>query len=112
MVEDVVAEDVSAWRSGFDDLFAQMAGVFGRVEPRRWVRTYLTGLLAPVECKNSWQLSEAAGVIDPGSLQHFLNRLRWSADELRDLWVSMRAARCPVRTACSSWMRLGSSRKV
>ncbi|WP_433709405.1 transposase [Nocardia sp. CA-084685] len=70
---------------GFDDLFARVAGVFGRVEPRRWARSYLMGLLAPVERKNSWQLAEAAGVIDPGGLQHFLNRSRWSAEELRDL---------------------------
>lgn len=44
----------------------------------------LTGLLAPVERNNSWQLSEAAGEVRPARLQHFLNRSRWDADELRD----------------------------
>ncbi|WP_433192196.1 transposase [Nocardia sp. CA-107356] len=84
MLDDVVAEDVSAWRVGFDEAFSRVAGVFGRVEPRRWARAYVTGLLAPVERKNSWQLSKAAGVVEPDGLQHFLNRSRWSADELRD----------------------------
>ncbi|MRH93559.1 IS701 family transposase [Nocardia sp. SYP-A9097] len=84
MLDDVVAEDVSAWRAGFDEVFARVADVFGRVEPRRWARSYLTGLLAPVERKNSWQLADAAGVVEPDGLQHFLNRSRWDADELRD----------------------------
>ncbi len=84
MLGDVVAEDVSAWRAGFDEVFARVAGVFYRAEPRLWARAYLTGLLAPVERKNTWQLSEAAGEVDPGRLQHFLNRSRWDADELRD----------------------------
>ncbi|WP_446226232.1 IS701 family transposase [Nocardia sp. IBHARD005] len=79
-----MAEDVSAWRAGLDETFGQVADLFGRVEPRRWARAYLTGLLAPVERKNSWQLSEAAGVVEPDGLQHFLNRSRWSADSLRD----------------------------
>ena len=84
MLGDVAAEDVSAWRASFDEVFARVAGVFYRAEPRRWARSYLTGLLAPVERKNSWQLPEAAGAVDPGRLQHFLNRARWDADELRD----------------------------
>ncbi|WP_408637468.1 IS701 family transposase [Nocardia aurea] len=81
---DVVVEDVSLWRAGFDELFDRVAGVFHRAEPRRWARAYLTGLLAPVERKNAWQLSEAAGQVDPSRLQHFLNRSRWDADALRD----------------------------
>ncbi|WP_433204960.1 IS701 family transposase [Nocardia sp. CA-107356] len=97
MLDDVVAEDVSAWRAGFDEVFARVAGVFYRAEPRRWARSYLTGLLAPVERKNTWQLSEAAGEVDPGRLQHFLNRSRWDADELRDCLRSYvaEALACP-----------------
>ncbi|MBO0853396.1 MAG: IS701 family transposase, partial [Nocardia sp.] len=64
-----MAEDVSAWRVAFDDVFARVAGMFCRAESRRWARSYLTGLLAPVERKNSWQLSEAAGVVGPDGLQ-------------------------------------------
>ncbi|MFE9328965.1 IS701 family transposase [Nocardia sp. NPDC052278] len=84
MLDDVVAEDVSAWRVAFDDMFAGVAGMFYRAESRGWARSYLTGLLAPVERKNSWQLADAAGVVGPDGLQHFLNRSRWGADELRD----------------------------
>lgn len=84
VLDDVVAEDVSAWRAAFDELFARVAGVFFRSEPRRWARSYLTGLLAPVERKNSWQLADAAGAVGPDGLQHLLNRARWEADELRD----------------------------
>src|SRR5215468_7370652 len=56
----VGAEDLDSWVAGLDDLFARVAGRFGRVEPRRQARAYLTGLLAPVERKNGWQLAEAA----------------------------------------------------
>ncbi|MFI2478455.1 transposase, partial [Nocardia xishanensis] len=97
MLDDVVAEDVSAWRAGFDEVFARVAGVAYRAEPRRWALSYLTGLLAPVERKNSWQLSEAAGEVGPARLQHFLNRSRWDADELRDCLRSYvsEALACP-----------------
>jgi len=40
-------------------MFAQVAGLLSRVELRRRARSYLVGLLAPVERKNSWQLAEA-----------------------------------------------------
>lgn len=73
-----------AWRAAFDAVFAGIAGMFYRAESRRWARSYLTGLPAPVERKDSWQLSDAAGVVAPDGLQHFLNRSRWEADELRD----------------------------
>ena len=53
VLDDVVAEDVSQWRVSLDDVSARIAGVFERVEPRRWARAYLLGLLAPVERKNS-----------------------------------------------------------
>ncbi|WP_062993012.1 transposase [Nocardia anaemiae] len=82
MLDDVVAEDVSAWRTAFDELFARVVGVFFRSEPRRCARSYLTGWLAPVLRKNSWQLP--SGAVGPDVLQHLLNRARWEADELRD----------------------------
>uniref|UniRef100_UPI003F499264 hypothetical protein n=1 Tax=Nocardia suismassiliense TaxID=2077092 RepID=UPI003F499264 len=52
MLEDVVAEDVSALRAGFDEVFARVEGMLYRAEPRRRTRSYLTGVLAPVERKN------------------------------------------------------------
>ena len=49
-----------------------------------WARAYLTGLLAPVERKNSCQLAEASGSVVPDGFQHFLNRACRSADVVRD----------------------------
>ncbi len=84
VVDDVSTQDVAAWRAGLDELFDRLAGCFGRVESRRWARAYLTGLLAPVERKNGWQLAEAAGADDPTGIQHFVDRSRWDADAVRD----------------------------
>jgi len=80
----VTGVDLETWQAGFEDLFARVAGRFGRVEPRRAARAYLRGLLAPVERKNSWQLAEAAGDATPDRLQRLLNAASWDADVLRD----------------------------
>ncbi|GAA5065624.1 IS701 family transposase [Thermocatellispora tengchongensis] len=61
-----------------------MAGRFGRVEPRRQARAYLTGLLAPVERKNSWQLAEAAGDAAPDRMQRLLSSARWDPRQVRN----------------------------
>ena len=65
-------------------MFARVAGRFGRAEPRRQARAYLTGLLAPVERKNGWQLAEAVGDATPDGVQDFLSRVQWDADAVRD----------------------------
>uniref|UniRef100_UPI003873A583 hypothetical protein n=1 Tax=Actinoallomurus rhizosphaericola TaxID=2952536 RepID=UPI003873A583 len=52
MADVVTADDLQVRVSGLDALFARVAGRFGRVEPRRQARAYVTGLLAPVERKN------------------------------------------------------------
>jgi SRSO17 transposase len=57
-------DDLAAWVAGLDDLFALVAGRFGRVEPRRRARAYVRGLLAPLAVKNGWTLAEAAGDAD------------------------------------------------
>jgi SRSO17 transposase len=80
----VVSADLDAWVAGLDGLFARVAGRFGRVEPRRQARAYLTGLLAPVERKNGWQLAEAAGDATPDKMQRLLNAARWDPDAVRD----------------------------
>ena len=80
----VDAADLDSWVAGLDDLFARVAGRFGRVEPRRQARAYLTGLLAPVERKNGWQLAEAAGDATPDKMQRLLNAARWDPDAVRD----------------------------
>src|ERR1044071_2175682 len=72
------------WARGLDALVEQIALRFRRVEPRRRVRAYLQGLLAPVERKNGWQLAENAGDRTPDGVQDFLARMRWDADQVRD----------------------------
>ena len=77
MSDEVTAELLRSWVSGLDELFARVAGRFGRVEPRRQARGYVMGLLAPVERKNGWQLAEAAGDTCPDRMQRLLNNARW-----------------------------------
>ena len=84
MLVDVDDEDLRSWLAGLDDLFARVAGRFGRVEPRRQARLYLMGLLAPLERKNGWQLAEAAGDATPDRMQRLLNNARWDARQVRD----------------------------
>lgn len=72
------------WVAGFDAMFARVAARFGRVEPRRRARTYLLGLLGPVQRKTGWQLAEAAGEGRPDGMQRLLNGARWDAGGVRD----------------------------
>lgn len=77
--------DLAGWQARFEDLFALVAGYFDRVEPRRWARAYLLGLLTPIGRKNGWTLSEAVGQSSPGGMQRLLNSYRWDADAVRDV---------------------------
>jgi SRSO17 transposase len=77
-------DDLALWVAGLDDLFALVAGRFGRVEPRRQARAYVGGLLAPLASKNGWTLAEAAGDKSPDRMQRLLNRAGWDADGTRD----------------------------
>lgn len=83
MVDGVTEDVLQSWVSGLDGLFARVAGRFGRVEPRRQARAYVTGLLAPVERKNSWQLAEAAGDTSPDRMQRLLGNARWDPRGMR-----------------------------
>lgn len=46
---------------------------------------YIKGLMSRAERKNGWQMSEILGESTPYRIQQFINRGRWSADELRDV---------------------------
>ena len=46
---------------------------------------YLRGLLAPLERKNGWTMSEFTGLREPKALQRFLNLTQWDSDKLRDI---------------------------
>jgi len=77
-------DEAVAWARGLDALVEQIAPRFRRIEPRRRVRAYLQGLLAPMERKNGWQLAEHAGDRTPDAVQDFLARMCWEADQVRD----------------------------
>src|SRR5215210_92297 len=86
-MEDVtmaVMDEAADWARGLDELVERIAPRFCRIEPRRRVRSYLQGLLAPIERKNGWQLAENAGDRTPDGVQDFLARMRWDADQVRD----------------------------
>ena len=80
----IVEEDLAAWAGGLDALFAQVAGRFYRVEPRRRARAYVRGLLAPLAGKNGWTLAEVAGDATPDGMQRLLNSAHWDAGGVRD----------------------------
>ncbi|PRY19083.1 IS701 family transposase [Pseudosporangium ferrugineum] len=77
-------EVLDEWQAGLDDMFALIAGRFARVEPRRLAFAYIRGLLAPLERRNGWTLSEQAGRRSPNALQEMLYSPCWDPDEVRD----------------------------
>ena len=76
--------DLAAWRAGFDDAFARIAGRFAQAASRRRARAYLLGLLSRSERKNGWTIAELAGDGTPDGMQRLLNFYSWSADGVRD----------------------------
>jgi SRSO17 transposase len=76
--------DLAAWRAGFDDVFARIAGRFAQACSRKRARAYLLGLLSRCERKNGWSIAELAGDATPDGMQRLLNFYSWSADAVRD----------------------------
>ncbi len=74
----------AAWSESFNELFAQVAGVFDNAKVRRHGRGYLLGLLSHAERKNSWWLAELAGDVSPDGMQRLLNFSPWDEDAARD----------------------------
>nr|WP_239165069.1 transposase [Actinoplanes palleronii] len=50
---------------------------FTRPEPRRRVRDFVAGLLAPLPVKNCWTIAEHAGDDGPGGMQDLIGRASW-----------------------------------
>src|SRR3984885_8332670 len=73
----------AAWSESFNEMFAQVAGVFGNVAVRRHGRAYVLGLLSHAERKNSWSLAEFAGDASPDGMQRLLNFSPWDEDAAR-----------------------------
>jgi SRSO17 transposase len=80
----VTVEVVDSWELNLEDLFAQVAGRFSRVETRRRAFAYVRGLLAPLERKNGWTLAEHAGNRSPNGVQAMLQSPCWDPDAVRD----------------------------
>ena len=76
--------DLAAWRAGFDDVFARIAGRFAQACSRKRARAYLLGLLSRTERKNGWTIAELARGATPDGMLRLLNFYSWSADEVRD----------------------------
>jgi SRSO17 transposase len=67
-----------------DELVGLISGRFARVEPRRRVGSYVRGLLAGLERRNGWTLSEHAGAVSPDGMQRLLRTAGWDVDGVRD----------------------------
>ena len=80
----ILLRDLHRWERELEQTTQRFTPLFGRVEMQSQGRLYLRGLIAQVERKNGWQLTEYLGARTPTNLQHFLARSRWSADEVRD----------------------------
>ena len=65
-------------------LHERIAHHSGRGEVRAWVRRDLSGLVARVERKNGWQVTEAIGDVGPHGVRRLLNTATWDADTVRD----------------------------
>jgi len=74
-----------AWIEPFNEMFAQVAGVFAEAPSRRRARAYLLGLLSQAERKNGWTIAEFAGELSPAGMQRLLNFYAWDEDAARDV---------------------------
>jgi SRSO17 transposase len=81
---DQAQDGHAAWSESFNEMFAQVAGVFGNASVRGHGRGYLLGLLSHAERKNSWWLAELAGEASPDGMQRLLNFSPWDEDAARD----------------------------
>jgi SRSO17 transposase len=71
-------------RAALEAAAARLALHFPNQAARAAAAAYLQSLLSAVERKNSWQLAEAAGLVNPYGFQHLLGRARWDAEAVRD----------------------------
>jgi SRSO17 transposase len=76
--------DLDRWQRGLDELMLTIGARFGRVEPRRRVRSFLQGLLAGLPRANCWTIAEHAGEATPRGMQRLLGSAVVDAGGLRD----------------------------
>lgn len=75
---------VQAWKRYWVDIERRIGSVFARSDACARAMSYTAGLLSPAERKNSWQLAEIRGDVNPYGFQHLLGRAEWDAEALRD----------------------------
>jgi SRSO17 transposase len=93
VVDDVGVTEVEGWAQEFSQVEALLWPRFGRREPRARAVGYVRSLMAPLERKNGWTISEATGARSPDSVQWLLTGADWDPDLLRDdlrSWVADR----------------------
>src|ERR1051326_7120523 len=72
------------WTTAFEEVCQRICPAFRRQASWLRARTYLRGLLSPIERKNAWKIAEEVGERTPYGIQHLLDRARWDCDRLRD----------------------------
>ena len=77
-------EDVRDWGRELESVAVRIGDRFSRSETRDRVRSYLIGLLGPVQRKNSWQVAEQIGDADPYGVQYLMGRSEWDPEAVRD----------------------------
>jgi SRSO17 transposase len=82
--DDVGVAEVAGWAQEFSQVEELLGPRFGRREPRACAVGYVRSLLAPLERKNGWTISEATGARSPDSVQWLLSGADWDPDLLRD----------------------------
>lgn len=73
------------WNGLFEEVCERIGSVFGRSETRERSKSYLSGLLSPIERKNGWQIAEEIGEKSPYNVQYLLGRAKWDSDDLLDI---------------------------
>jgi SRSO17 transposase len=82
--DDVGVAEVAGWAQEFSQVEELLRPRFGRREPRARAVGYVRSLMAPLERKNGWTISEATGARSPDSVQWLLTGADWDPDLLRD----------------------------
>lgn len=73
-------EALDQWRAQLHTLQSRLGTYFSRSEAALAAFAYIQTVLCPVERKNSWQLAEAAGHLNPYPFQNLLGRAVWEAE--------------------------------
>ncbi len=85
--EETTAPEEAVLQQATEELaqvHARIGPRFRRAEARQRARSFLQGLLAPVERKNGWQLAEELGERGPRGVQRLLGEADWDEEAVRD----------------------------